>query len=401
MLRTVLKQASGLGLGTVIGQGLVLAGTPLLVRIYGPASFGVLALVMTATNISVATGCARFDLALPSADDDDVPGLAWLCTLVGATAAMLAALAAMVASAWLSPGGAWGEIVHRPLLVASSVFFPATYQAASSVLLRHNRIRAMAMLRASQGAIFLALALIQGVGLLWAQALSFAPGCLFLAAALVRLTGVKTTIGDVATRYRSFALLGLPGAVLDVVGYSLCIWIVTAAYGTAGSGELSQVQRIVGAPLMLVSMSLGQILLRQSVALRDDLPRLRQLVLRLIGLLGAGAFGALVLIALVGERFMDLFLGGKWDVSTGFIVALFAAVFVRAAISPVSVILATFRRFDLALRWQLLYFVSAISLFSLASHTLSLTGFVAFYAVHEAVLYLVYFRVIMSVFRKV
>ena len=56
---------------------------------------------------------------------------------------------------------------------------------------------------------------------------------------------------------------------------------------------------------------------------------------------------------------------------------------------------------DLALRWQLLYFVSAATLFTLASQTLSLDRFVIFYALHESVLYLVYLRVIMTVFRKV
>ena len=68
--------------------------------------------------------------------------------------------------------------------------------------------------------------------------------------------------------------------------------------------------------------------------------------------------------------------------------------------SPVSALLATFRRFDLALRWQLLYFASAATLFTLASRWLSLDGFVIFYALHEAVLYLGYLRIIMSVFGK-
>ena len=56
MLGTVLKRAGGLGLGTAIGQGVVLAATPWLVRVYGPTSFGVLALLITATNVSIAVG---------------------------------------------------------------------------------------------------------------------------------------------------------------------------------------------------------------------------------------------------------------------------------------------------------------------------------------------------------
>lgn len=399
MLRTVLKRAGGLGIGTAVGQGIVLAGTPLLVRIYGPAQFGVLALVITAANIGVAAGCARFDLALPSADEEDLPALARLCVLIAAGAAVATALIAAACASLAPAGSALRTLADRPVLLGFCVLFAATFQAISSVQLRRGNIRGMAVLRGVQGLLFVILALSPRIGLLWAQVLSFAPGCFFLPAVLMA-RGAVGGVASVAAKYRAFAILGLPGTVLDVVGYSLCIWIVTYAYGAAGSGELSQVQRIVGAPLMLVSIGLGQILLRQSAELGDDLPRLRRLVVHLLALLAGGAAAALLVVAIIGEPVLGWLLGGKWDVDGVFIVAVAAAVFVRASISPISAILATFRRFDLALRWQMLYFVSAASLFTLASRSLSLDGFVVFYALHEVVLYLIYLRVIMTVFRK-
>ena len=399
MLVTVLKRAGGLGIGTAIGQGIVLAGTPVLVRLYGPASFGILAIVITATNIGIAAGCARFDLALPSADEEDVTALARLCTLVATGMAITVALVAALVADIVPDGGALHEILRHPLLLGLCVFLAATFQAASSVMLRRGHITAMAVLRAVQGLLFVLLALWPQIGLLWAQALSFAPGCLFLLGALVT-RGRSHGIAAVANKYRTFALLGLPGTILDVIGYSLCIWIVTYAYGAAGSGELSQVQRLVGAPLMLVSISLGQIMLRQSAELQHDLPQLRRLILHLLALLAAGAVAALAVIAVVGEPVLGWVLGSKWDVGATFIVALSAAVFVRAVVSPISAILPTFRRLDLALRWQLLYFLSASVTFTVASRSLSLDNFVVFYALHEAVLYLIYLRIILSVFRK-
>jgi O-antigen/teichoic acid export membrane protein len=400
VLASVLKRAGGLGVGTAIGQAIVLAGTPWLVRIYGPAHFGLLALLITITNISVATGCARFDLALPSAKDADVPALSRLCVLIAAFAATAVALIAFAVSNFGGTQGALNEIVRHPILLGLCVFFAATFQAANSVLLCHGNIRAMAALRGTQGALFVAFALWPQIGLLWAQVLSFAPGCAFLPRVLLTKSTKGAGIASVASSYRIFAVLGLPGAILDVIGYSLCIWIVTFAYGAAGSGELSQVQRIVGAPLMLVSISLGQILLRQSAEQRDDLPQLKLLIKHLLLLFAGGAGIALIVLALIGKPVLSWILGSKWHVDTAFIVAISAAVFIRASVSPVSTILATFRRFDLALRWQLLYFASAASLFTLASRSLSLSGFVIFYAVHEAVLYAIYLRVIMRIFRK-
>jgi O-antigen/teichoic acid export membrane protein len=217
---------------------------------------------------------------------------------------------------------------------------------------------------------------------------------------LRHLTGRSSTIGEAAGKYRVFALLGLPGAILDVVGYSLCIWIVTAAYGADSSGELSQVQRIVGAPLMLASISLGQILLRHTAEMKDDLDGLRHLMLRLLALMGGGALITLVALAIAGEPVLAWLLGSRWHVESVTIVAVSAAVFVRAIVSPASALLATFRRFDLALRWQILYFVSAATLFTLASSALPFRWFVVFYAAHEAVLYGIYLRLISIVLRK-
>ena len=395
MLGTVLKRAGGLGLGTAIGQGVVLAATPWLVRVYGPTSFGVLALLITATNVSIAVGCARFDLALLSARDDEAPSLLRLCALVGCVAAFVATIVASL----LDISGPAAQIVGQPLLLGTCVVFATGFQAASSQLLRDGNIRAMAALRGGQGILFVGLALASNLGLLWAQALSYAPAALVLAVLLAKGKS-GPSIAGVARRYRSFALLGLPGAVLDVVGYSLCIWIVTSAYGASGSGEFSQVQRLVGAPLMLVSISLGQIMLRETAQLRDDPPRLIHLIKRLLLLLGGGSVAALVALALAGEPVLGWLLGAKWHISGTFIVAISAAVFIRACISPVSAILAGFNRLDLALRWQALYFVSAASMFTLASRTLLLESFVIFYAAHEIVLYLIYLGIIMAVFRK-
>ena len=386
-------------MGTAIGQGFVLAGTPWLVRLYGPEHFGILALVMTATNISLAAGCARFDLALPSADEIDILALAQLCVMIAASLAVLTVATALGVSLFLPTVGALYEILTQPILLALCVFFAATFQASSSVLLRRGKIRAMAAMRAVQGVLFVMLALSPTVGLLWAQVLSFAPGCAFLPLALLRSFDVRSVFA-VAVKYRTFAIFGLPGTILDVVGYSLCVWIVTGAYGVAGAGELSQVQRIVGAPMMLASISLGQILLRASAEMENTPAELRKLVLRLLGLLGVGAALALAVIAAIGEPVLSWLLGSKWAVGTTFIVALSVAVFFRASISPISAVLATFRRFDLAFRWQVLYFMSAATLFTVASRDLTLNSFVVFYALHEAVLYLIYLRVIMSVLRK-
>lgn len=397
MLGKVLKRAGWLGVGTAAGQAIVLASTPFLARIFDPSQFGVFALIITAGNIAIAIGSARFDFGLPSAADDEVPGLVRICVAIAAGLALVVAAGAMTVHLMVPMHGAGASVAAQPVLLGLCVFFAATFQSASSLLLRQERVGAMAGLRAAQGVVFAVLALGTPLGLLWSHALSFALGLIFLPATL-RAPGLPMRV--VASRYRQFAALGLPGATLDVVGYSLCIWIVTSIYGAAASGEFSQVQRIIGAPLMLASISLGQILLRQTAEHADDRPAVRALLLRVMALMIAGGLGVILFLALFGAPLLRLLLGTKWHIDTVTIVSIAIAVFVRATVSPISTVLATYRRFDLALRWQILYFCSAISTFSLFGYLLPFSMFPVFYAVHESILYVIYLYIIFVALRK-
>lgn len=399
MLGIVLQRAGGLGIGTAAGQGLILAATPFLVRIYDPAEFGALALLITIANIGIASGSARFDLAIPTAVDSEVPALARLAIALSLLLALIAGIAVAISAA-----GVFGQTPNdsgraAPLIAAVAFLLASTFQLAGAVLLQENAIRMLAISRALQGAIFVTLAAFESVGLLWAMALSYIPGVLLLLPVVLRRTGGPSVV-EVARKYRRFALFGLPGTLLDVVGYSLCVWVVLSVYGNSQSGELSQVQRLIGAPLMLASMSLGQIILRQATDLRDDPEELYRLVVSILKLMASAAVVGVVLLAVVGEQAIALILGPDWNISATLVVSLGVAVFVRATVSPVSAVLASFNRLDLALLWQSLYFASAILLFNLIANSSRFESFVVFYAVHEFVFYSIYLVIILTFLRK-
>lgn len=399
MLRIVLQRAGGLGIGTAIGQGLILAATPFLVRIYDPAEFGALALLITIANIGIASGSARFDLAIPTAGDIEVPALARLSIALSIVFAVVAGT--VVAT---SAESVFGQLpgdpeLAAPVTAAICFLLASTFQLAGAVLLQENAIRLLAISRALQGAIFVVLAAFETIGLLWAMAFSYIPGIIVLSPVIFRRTDGPTAV-EVARKYRRFALFGLPGTLLDVVGYSLCVWVVLSVYGNAQSGELSQVQRLIGAPLMLVSMSVGQIMLKQAADLRDDPEELHRLIASILRLMASATVVGVVVLALVGEQVIGLILGPQWNISTTLVVSLGLAVFVRATVSPISALLAAFNRLDLALWWQSLYFASAIILFNLVANSTRFEGFVTFYAAHELVLYSVYLMIILSFLRK-
>jgi O-antigen/teichoic acid export membrane protein len=274
-------------------------------------------------------------------------------------------------------------------------------QAVIGTLTQERRYASVGIVRCGQGGLFALLAMMPSIGLLNAQVLSFFATIPF---AVRRLFNTQTSIKEVrqtAYERRNFPLVGLPGAFLDVIGYSACIWIMAHFFGMAETGQYSQIQRIVGAPLMLLGMSFSQVLLRSSadvIQARGNLVNLFRQISIVSLLLG---FLFIIVIALIGEPLFHWLLGPKWRVESAFIVPIAIAVAVRACVSPLSSLLISLDRFDLALRWQVIYFLSSIFVLTIAAINLSFEYFVMVYAIHEIILYSLYLALISNAVRNV
>ena len=143
------------------------------------------------------------------------------------------------------------------------MFAVALQQAVSSEAVRAADFTRLAWVRAVRKECFLQGPRVTSViGLVAAVPVSFAT-----AAALAFKRAGHATLRDVvaaARRYRSFPLLSLPGALFDVLACSAAVFVISTGYGMRELGQFSQIQRFLGAPLLLVSASLFQVFLRQS-----------------------------------------------------------------------------------------------------------------------------------------
>jgi O-antigen/teichoic acid export membrane protein len=400
VLTKVFRRASAVAIGTGAGQGLVLVATPFLARAYSPAEFGTLALLMTVSNVSMAVACLRYDLALPSTEEDEVRGLLVTTVVVAAVLGVLSFLLSLQLSHSRVAIDRTAGLLDHPALVGACVFLVGLYQATNAWLLRRGSYGGVAALRLSQGGGFCALAAMPAVGLLWAHVASFGVGLWGAWRAMTDPRHGSVTWTDAARRYRKFPLYSLPGAALDVVGYSICIWVITTFYGRETAGEYSQVQRIIGAPLMLMSISLSQILLKHTAELAHDVGQMRQLLLRLLRVMGATAGAALLVLWVAGKPALSLILGARWRVERETVVLLGLTVFIRACVSPLSTALLTLRRFEVALVWQAAYFCSAALLMPWIASRLDFHGYLRFYAAHEVVFYGAYLYLILLAVRN-
>lgn len=400
MFRALVRQTGWVGVGIGGGQGAILIATPFLARVHSPSEFGALAIFLTASNIATALGSARYDLAIASAEPALLAPLLRICIAFAIASGAIGLFGILLFAAFLPASRIVGTLREHAVLIATCLTMSAIYQAQSALLLRQGRVRWLATLRISQGIGFALFGLTGQLNLVWAHTLSYLPAIVAIAVALQGhpSRNWRATI-DTARRFSDFPRLGLPGAVFDVIGYSLCIWVVIEKFGAGAGGEWSQIQRIIGAPLMLCSIAVGQVLLVQSAQHRNNRPGLRRLFVQIeLAMLGL-MFGLVAMLFIFGEDVIRLLLGEGWHVNASFTIFVSIAVFIRAAVSPLSSVLVTFRRLDLGMRWQVTYFASAAITFSLVAQHASLLQFAAFYALHETIMYLIYLRLILAVMK--
>jgi len=386
---TAAGKAFVVGLGYAISQGVVLLATPWLARRYEAAEFGVVANLISVANIAVAVGALRLDQAMLVADsDDDAAGLR-NCSLV------LALVWGFMSIPVSALSGAWAQPWATSVLTAGLTIFLATAtQTTAMELLRDGRVRTVGLLRASQGILFVVLAFTTGYSLGFCFALSWSAGAMVFLLWRGEPPRLKPLV-MLVSRYRPFWLIGSFGSILDVVGFSMLVWVMSSGYGLAECGRVTQVQRVVGAPAMLLALPLSQLLQwKWAQELRAGGGGLSSSFSQAFRLLVALALLWIVTIFLFGPAIVRGVLGAGWGGDRWEIAALSIAVCARGIVSPLSGLLVVKRAFSQAVGWQASYLATALIVLPLASNQLDLRSFIFVFVALDVLMYSIYLFII-------
>jgi len=197
------------------------------------------------------------------------------------------------------------------------------------------------------------------------------------------------------SRYRPFWLIGSFGSILDVVGFSMLVWVMSSGYGLAECGRVTQVQRVVGAPAMLLALPLSQLLQwKWAQELRAGGGGLSSSFSQAFRLLVALALLWIVTIFLFGPAIVRGVLGAGWGGDRWEIAALSIAVCARGIVSPLSGLLVVKRAFSQAVGWQASYLATALIVLPLASNQLDLRSFIFVFVALDVLMYSIYLFII-------
>ena len=336
--------------GSVAGQALLLAASPLLTRIYSTSDLGLFGTYAALTPVLVVVAGLRFEAAIPLPDDDrDAFALLVIAMVAGLVTACLAALVVwlggqQLASAlglprlrtwlWFMPLGVVGGVTYQ------SLSYWHIRQAAFSAVARTKVVQAGSAVTSQLG---LGVAIAGPLGLFVGDLASRSAGSASLArSAFAAFPGrsrelTSARLRAVARTYRRFPLIATWSSVANITALYLPVPLFAALYGGQVAGGVFLAQRVVDLPVSLVSAAAGQVFLgRAAAAVRED-PRhatafFRFAVIRLGLCAVAFAIAASVAVAV----FFEPVFGAGWSESGTFARFLCISSASALVVSPVS-----------------------------------------------------------------
>jgi O-antigen/teichoic acid export membrane protein len=400
------KNVAVLFAGTSIAQAIPLAISPILTRLYSPEEFGLFALFFSITNLLGVVAAGRYELAivLPK-EEREAEQLEQLCFTISICMGIILFLIILLFQEMILE--ALGTPDLRPWLffIPISVCFVGLIQTYSYRLNRNRQFKQISFIKVSQNTTTGAASLILGItrwlknGLIIGHLFGQFVTILFQWRNMRRPQSL-TSLKSVAQKYRSFAFINAPGALLNTAASSLPVFYLSKILTRGDVGFYGLVERSIGAPISLISYSISQVLLEEIAARhREGQPvrtRLFRLVLSLAGV-GFIPFGILFFFA---QDIFAFVFGSKWFIAGQYAAILSLAFFFRFVVSPLSVVLISTNNLRLLVVWQFTYFVTTLGvvLFSIGMNEAK--PFLVALAINDVALYSLYLFLIFWVVKR-
>lgn len=389
---------SAVGVGA--GQLILFASTPFLTRAYTPKEFGVYAVSFAIAGVLATVAALRYDLAISSSEESDISALfvfALCLPLAIVPTIMIALLAVQQLIAFELP-------LDTPTMImatAATAMLQGMVLVSWSYFARLGRFRTSSMLRIAQPTVFVAAALFLFDSLIYAMLVSWAATILLIISLLVkeRTLSLRDPILQTAGKYRKISAVSTPVTLLDSLTLAVPVIFIGFAFGDDSAGQYSQVQRLIAAPLMLLSMSISPVFMKYGGDAFREKGQILDVVLRIFKIILLISVVYTILIATTGERIIPIIMGDLWKTDLTFLLLCLIPVAFRACVSPLSGIFALVDRIFVGSLWQALYFCTTVLIIFLSYEYLDWIGFLILLMAHELVLYLFYLAFIVIVAR--
>ncbi|HEX2839805.1 lipopolysaccharide biosynthesis protein [Hyphomicrobium sp.] len=345
-LRSVIALTSA----SAVGQLILLAAMPLVTRLYSPSDFGIFAVFSAILAVVLVASSLRYELAIPlPKGTEGARVLLFLALLINVVTAIVVAI---VVAIW---GRDFAQLYNLPDLAPALWMLPLVLLGAGSYrtfrmwAVRRGDFNAIATTKITQAAsnvifqIACGLASFGVAGLVIGQFFGFSAGTFKLG------RGVTFSMGDVssrmwqrlsvlARRYIRFPKFDVAAAIINAISMQLPNFLLAILFTPTVAGLYLLADRALGAPLSLLSQSIGQVLYSRSRKAVEQ-GRIGDLATNILGGLAAIAFVPTLVMFLWGEKIFTLVFGHEWAAAGSYASWLIIGITANFLYSSVSLIL--------------------------------------------------------------
>ena len=359
--------------GTVIAQAVAVLILPVLTRLFDPAAFGHLQLYLSVLTMLIVLPSLRYDIAILRADDNELPSLLRLCLRANIIVAALLLLVAYAGAA-LFHDSFLGQAPFPLWMPIAAMAATSIGQVLLYVAIRDERFSVNANSKVAQAVSYAAMGVALGVarigngGLVMADLLGRFASLAWLyrwmrKRALMSRVG-RVSIRAVASRYREYPLVSLPGFIINSAGVTITPIMIYATFDANAAGQYALVDRVLSLPVAVLATSVSQAFMGQlATAMRNGTEARSDFISILRWMALIGIVPTILVILLAPTAFVLLF-GSEWELAGTLAQVLAPATFVGLITGGVNMTLSVVGRQKTQMAWDVTRLTALIALWT-------------------------------------
>lgn len=333
--------------GTVGAQLLALAAMPVVTRLYTPAEFGLLGTFVALLSGVLIVSTLSYELAIPvEPDDKNAHSLVAIGMVLSVASGLVFAALFIVFRENVSIALNTPELSVYFWILPLSVVAGSVVKTLTYLAIRNKNYRGISTSKISQSVLQVAMQISLGLmkmpgGLIISDAISRSGGGFALWRAGASPHG-REGMFDVSVmralirKYKRYALLTTPSALLHSAGTVVPPLLVAWLYGPVQAGFFALTQRVVWGPFSLLGQSIAQLFLAETSKLATSEPaKLWQATKHTTASLFAVGLIPAVVVALFGEKLISLIFGQTWGMAGEMAEILIVGYFMQFVVGPV------------------------------------------------------------------
>lgn len=353
--------------GTVAGQLLAVATSPVITRLYTPHDLGLQSVFGSVLGVLGTVSFLSYEQAVPlPREDREAVHVVALCFGILAVIVLLTGVPALFFAPTVASWFGLADLGRYLWALPLALFTLSSYKALSYWAIRKGQFAVLARTKISQGigqvTVHLGLGAARwgAFGLILGDIVGRGLGGVALGRILARDTAAPlrsvswSGVRDAAVRYRKFPLLSTGSHLLSSSGL-LGPVLIARFYGADVAGWVALCSLVVGGPLSLLSTATADVYLNRSAAIGKNDVRQQEILLgQLVARMAMLCLPFVLFMMATAHWLFPYMFGGQWTHSAVYLLPLAPMYFITAIASPTHPLLTVFERQELHLLREVL-----------------------------------------------